>query len=500
MDLRAARHWLQSGHYERVADWLHAAQIASDEAGNPLVAMALTAAHQICLACSQSRADVEWHQRASEEAAQREERLRQNLQSMLERIGSQETATALTTLSPATYSTVELEMGGQAERPNLWQQLRNLFGHGQPALPSEERVRLPSWPAAQPAPPQLQELTLPFAEQDQTTVNLLSEQLDEPAPTAPGPEGAPSASWVEPTDRASSVETEIEGAPSTTSIEPAALATPTETETPGVPLDSVEEPGEQGSPSLTVYCLGSFQVYQDDQPVEEWPSSKGQSIFKYLVTHRDRPIAKEVLMELLWPEANPEAARNNLNVAIYGLRRALRRGQPAFSYVLFQNDAYLLNPELSVWVDAEEFIHHCRTGQRLEQAGELEQAIHEYRTAESLYQGEFLEEDRYEDWLLAQRQHLQDDYLNVLDRLSQHYLAQADYSACIVMCGKLLAIDSCREDTHRQLMRCYSRQGHYHLALRQYHLCVEALRRELEVEPDEETEALYTQIRRRKRV
>jgi DNA-binding SARP family transcriptional activator len=55
-------------------------------------------------------------------------------------------------------------------------------------------------------------------------------------------------------------------------------------------------------------------VYLDDQPIEDWPSSKGKSIFKYLVAHRERPVAKEVLMEVFWPGARPDAARNNLNV------------------------------------------------------------------------------------------------------------------------------------------------------------------------------------------
>ena len=46
-------------------------------------------------------------------------------------------------------------------------------------------------------------------------------------------------------------------------------------------------------------------------------------------------------------------------------------------------------------------------------------------------------------------------------------------------------------------MRCYGRQGQYHLALRQYQMCIEALRAELEVEPALETTLLYDHIRRR---
>jgi DNA-binding SARP family transcriptional activator len=45
-------------------------------------------------------------------------------------------------------------------------------------------------------------------------------------------------------------------------------------------------------------------------------------------------------------------------------------------------------------------------------------------------------------------------------------------------------------------MRCYGWQGQRHLALRQYHLCVEALARVLDVSPMPETVALYHQVRR----
>jgi DNA-binding SARP family transcriptional activator len=256
----------------------------------------------------------------------------------------------------------------------------------------------------------------------------------------------------------------------------------------------------QLAPSIVVYCLGLFRVYQDNQPVKDWPSNKGKSVFKYLVTHREHPVAKEVLMELFWPGAPPDAARNNLNVAIYGLRQALRQARPLFSHVLFQDDCYLFNLDLQVWVDCEAFMEHLSTAQSLERRRALGAAVREYRAAEALYQGEFLEEDRYEEWVIPQRQCLQNDYLHTLDRLSRHYLDQADYAACATACSKMIAIDACCEEAYRRLIRCYSRQGQPYLALRQYHLCVERLKEELDVPPTPTTTALYEQIRKGKRV
>ena len=254
-------------------------------------------------------------------------------------------------------------------------------------------------------------------------------------------------------------------------------------------------PRSEPEPSMAIYCLGPFGVYLNKQPVLEWPSSKGKSIFKYLVVNRERPVVKEILMELFWPEISPDAARNNLNVAIYGLRQALRQVQPSFSHILFQEDSYLLNPDLHMWMDYLAFTELINSAQALERQGNLDAAIQIYRDAEALYQGEFMEDERYETWPAIQRQHLQDNYLNMLDQLISYYYDHNDDLACTALCRKMLAIDSCREESHRTLMRCYLRQGHPHLALRQYHLCVNMLREELDIQPAPETMALYAQIR-----
>ncbi|MGE5287361.1 MAG: AfsR/SARP family transcriptional regulator [Micromonosporaceae bacterium] len=64
------------------------------------------------------------------------------------------------------------------------------------------------------------------------------------------------------------------------------------------------------------------------------------------------------------------------------------------------------------------------------------------------------------------------------------------------MCRRIIESDPCREDAHRLLMRCYSRQGQAHLALLQYRACVHALADELGVEPEPTTAELHERIRR----
>src|SRR5262249_30237786 len=51
------------------------------------------------------------------------------------------------------------------------------------------------------------------------------------------------------------------------------------------------------------------------------------------------------------------------------------------------------------------------------------------------------------------------------------------------------------EPAHRALMRIYAQQGNTTLALKQYHLCCDALEGDLGVKPEAETQRLYQSIR-----
>lgn len=256
-------------------------------------------------------------------------------------------------------------------------------------------------------------------------------------------------------------------------------------------------PGRKSMPSLVIYCLGQFRVYRDDELIRDWPSNKSKSIFKYLIFHRPRPVHKERLMDLFWQESEPDAAQRNLYQAVYSLRQSLRDvNDPDLSQILYQDNCYLINPDIEIWVDSEKFLHHYQKGRAYRRQENMSGAIQEFEKAEILYEGDYLAEDVYDDWPLVEREHLKHIYLDILHELSQHTFEHGQLTMCIVFCQKILAEDNCREDAHRRLMRCYLREGHRNQAMHQYHRCVETLKRELDVSPMPATEALFRKIKR----
>ena len=419
---RTAGELLRAGQYQRGAELLHEAQVASEKAGDAILADILAAARRISLALATCQAEVEWHRQAHEDAGTRERELKQQLHAILNAVSGRErpeTREVLSAVPTAELSQPQLSTSKSVERPSLWQRIQSLLRRGPLPRPPERKLPV----------------------------------VSTEAPTSPSAE---------------------------------------KTKMPAAPPVVKEE--ERRLPSLVVYCLGPFRVYQNDQLIRDWTGLKGQCILKYLVAHRGRPIAKDILMDVFWRDADPEAARRNLHQAVYCLRQTLRRGQSNFQHIQFENDCYLLNPEMDIWLDFEEFERHIQAGRRLEAVGQLAEAMAEYGIAEGLYQGDFLEEDLYEDWPSLQREHIRNMYMNIADRLSEHYVQQGEYTAAIALCRKVLAQDNCYEAAHRRLMQCYLAQGQRHLAVRQYQTCVEALKEELDLAPSEETVTLYRHI------
>jgi DNA-binding SARP family transcriptional activator len=148
---------------------------------------------------------------------------------------------------------------------------------------------------------------------------------------------------------------------------------------PAVP--EPDRPSAGNADSLSILCLGPFRVYRDKHMIGDWHSLKGLLILKYMARHHKTPVAKDVLMDVFWPEADQEVARRNLHQAIYNLRQMLRRGQPDFRPILFENDCYLFNPEIALNMDFEAFERHVQTGRRIESAGRSPEAFAEYKLA-----------------------------------------------------------------------------------------------------------------------
>lgn len=240
-------------------------------------------------------------------------------------------------------------------------------------------------------------------------------------------------------------------------------------------------------PRLTLTLLGGFQARLEPGGACRLPTRKAQALLAYLAVPSGQAHPRDKLASLLWGGVSQESARASLRQALFALRTVLRPVKPPA--IVQSADTLALDPA-AVEVDVGTFERLARqdTPEALEQAA-------------ALYQGDFLdgfavEEAPFEEWLVSQRERLRELALEALARLLGHHRQRGALEPAVHAAIRLLALDPLQEPVHRSLMRLYLGLGRRGAALRQYQHCVGVLQRELGLDPEPETKALYQEVLR----
>src|SRR5690349_22903449 len=104
--------------------------------------------------------------------------------------------------------------------------------------------------------------------------------------------------------------------------------------------------------------LGGFRatVGANTIPADAWRRRKVRSLVKLLALAHGHHLHREQLMELLWPDADSQAALNSLHQTLYLARRILEpSGSASARYLLLQDEIVALAPAGLVWVDVAAF-------------------------------------------------------------------------------------------------------------------------------------------------
>jgi DNA-binding SARP family transcriptional activator len=262
---------------------------------------------------------------------------------------------------------------------------------------------------------------------------------------------------------------------------------------PGLTLVSTVAVDDDPVPEADIAAsvLGPLEVRVAGRRVPKWTSLKARAVFQYLLVHQDRPTRRDVLMALQWPDHSHNSARNNLNVALHSLRNildGLGRGAQA---IVYRDGCYLLNPDLTWWVDRTEFLSAVDEARRARRAGRLKQVVGAYRKAVQLYRGPLFEDDGAGEWYLPEQRRLRDLYGQALEEVAEIHLECGELSEALHFGQLAISNDPCSEAIHRLLMRCYASQHQQQLLSRQYRVCAAALHDELGVSPSDETTQLF---------
>ena len=252
-------------------------------------------------------------------------------------------------------------------------------------------------------------------------------------------------------------------------------------------------PSRSGA-DIAARTLGPLELNVAGNHVARWSSQKARRLFQYLLIYHGRPVRRDVLMGLQWPDHTPTSARNNLNVALHSLRNTLDGPWQGLQPVLYRDGCYLLNPALTWWIDREEFLYALHQAQLSRVSSHLREAIPYYENAIGLYRGPLFEDDPDGDWYLPEQRLLNDLYLEALEGLGEIYFDLGELTSAERFGQQALTSDPCCEPAHRLLMRCYALEHKQQLVSRQYRLCVDVLHDELGVAPGAETLRVFQSL------
>ncbi len=152
-----------------------------------------------------------------------------------------------------------------------------------------------------------------------------------------------------------------------------------------------------------IRLLGTLEARQGKIIVSRFATSRVAALLARLALHPQRAHSREELAGCLWPDADADAGRLNLRVALSSLRRQFEPpGSPAGSVFAADRTSIRFQPH-ACHCDAVQFEAALREAARLtdplKKREKLEQAL-------SLYEGELLP-GFYDEWVLEERERLQ---------------------------------------------------------------------------------------------
>ncbi len=227
------------------------------------------------------------------------------------------------------------------------------------------------------------------------------------------------------------------------------------------------------APLIRVRALGPVEVRRGDQVID---TGSQRELLLFLLVHPNGA-TKEQIGAALWPDADPAKLRNNFHVSVHRLRKALGGNE----WVIVEGETYAVKPGIDF--DAATFERDANAALRAKDAARLARAI-------DLYRGDFFANATSGEWHLELRDRLRELYAKALGALAR-------ITKDTEVWQKLVELDTLDEEAARNLMSAMIERGDTAGANRVYRRLVDALRKELDVEPEPETVAVATKAKRK---
>lgn len=214
--------------------------------------------------------------------------------------------------------------------------------------------------------------------------------------------------------------------------------------------------------TLSLRCFGRFEIRIDGGvPDLKRVRPRARALLRLLAVHAGRPVHRELIMDALWRDLDPDAATHNLHVSISSLRRALEPGtaRGASRLVLRDGERYVLRLPPGATCDLRSFDQALAAADVSRTAGRIADAVASLSTALDLYTGDVLPEDGPEEWVLGLREHYRSRAAEAAAAVAELHLTRHDPGAAAAAALRSIDIDPCRDASWRLLVSAYRSAG-----------------------------------------
>jgi DNA-binding SARP family transcriptional activator len=236
-----------------------------------------------------------------------------------------------------------------------------------------------------------------------------------------------------------------------------------------VPVVARPQTAANDDQTVTLLMLGGFALQVGDRALDmAQMKPRARAVLHILAVHAGRPVHRDVVVEALWPDRDPQAALRAMHVSLSAIRRQLEALAPTPRAPLLgrHGDTYALGSDPAVWIDVVHFERTRTAGRRAARANDVETAINHYREALSIYRGDLLPEAGAVEWILTRREELRIAAADIAEHLATLLLEQDDLVGAVSVCERGLSIDGFRDGLWRLAATAHERRGHHAAAER----------------------------------
>lgn len=254
----------------------------------------------------------------------------------------------------------------------------------------------------------------------------------------------------------------------------------------GPPVTYEDEVTEVEKEHYSVHAFKHFHFCKNNKEIKnvKWRTAKSRELFIYLVQNSREVVRKDILIELLWPDLEMEAAYDNLYTSVYHIRKTLKDAgidikinNTFHGYEIdFRNIGY----DVFEWEDKIDELENL-----LMSTTDTKEIMAKYNALMRLYQGHYLEEETYV-WKENIQEQLRIKFLYISRIVISFLKDKKKYLEALIVSLHLQKTYSYLEDSYFILMKLYDLLGDRRKVEEQYQSLIKMMSDEFGAKPDKE--------------